>query len=206
MIDVSAPGYPLRTMTALGSEKRRLVIAKAAELFDRDGYHQVNMTQVARAAGIEKPTLYHYFQSKDEILYWIHETFIELLHGKLDERPPGASAREALVEVMCDVLDLMHTHRGHVRVFFEHHRELSPEGKASVREKRMRYQDRVQAIVAGGIETGELRPLDAHLTTLALFGMCNWAYTWYRRDGSLTSREVGEFLAELLLGGLVRRA
>src|SRR3954463_3173905 len=108
--------------------RRRQVVTHAAELFDQAGYHTTNMAELARAVGLEKPTLYHYFSGKDEILFWIHEEFIDLLIAKdearqAEELGPG----EELRGVMRDVLGLMETHRGHVRVFFEHARELSAE-------------------------------------------------------------------------------
>jgi AcrR family transcriptional regulator len=195
-----------RLGNARANAKRELIVAKAAELFDRHGYHQVNITQIARAAGIEKPTLYHYFKSKHEILYWIHDIFIDLLLEKQADRPEGLRPTEALTEVMCDVIDLMQTHRSHVRVFFEHHRELSSPAKATVRAKRHAYQSYVESIVEAGISSAEFRAVDPALTTLAVFGMCNWAYTWFPRDGSMKSRNVGEFLAGLLLRGLANQA
>ena len=44
----------------------------------------------------------------------------------------------------------------------------------------------------------------AALTTLAVFGMCNWAYQWYRSNGRLSSRVVAEFFFDLLVNGLRR--
>lgn len=105
--------------------RRREVVAQAAELFDRAGYHTTNVAALAEAAGLRKATLYHYFAGKDEILFLIHEEFIDLLLAK-ELRRRSLPPADALLEVMVDVLELMRTHRGHVRVFFEHHRELSP--------------------------------------------------------------------------------
>ena len=185
-------------------EKRREVIAGAAGLFDRAGYHTANMTEVAAAAGLRKPSLYHYFASKDEILFWIHEEFIDLLVQRQRERgelPPA----EALREVMGDVLSLMETHRGHVRVFFEHYRELAERDRATIREKRDAYYESVREVVERGQADGTFRDLDPALVTLALFGMCNWAYQWYRPDGPLSSEAIAEFFFDLLTNGLTRR-
>ncbi|HEY1687623.1 MAG TPA: TetR/AcrR family transcriptional regulator [Solirubrobacteraceae bacterium] len=193
-------------MSSVADEKRRLVVARAAELFDRSGYHRVNMTEIARSAGLEKPTLYHYFKSKDEILFWIHETFINLLLERISLRTEPLSAHDELVEIMCDVLELMQTHRGHVRTFFEHHRELAQPARESVRRKRNRYQAHVESTIALGIENGEFRDVDPHYTTLALFGMCNWAYNWYKPSDKLSSREVGELLADLFTNGVAAKS
>lgn len=186
--------------------RRREIVTNAAAVFDTEGYHTTTMNTIARVAGLKKPTLYHYFSGKDEILFWIHDEFIDLLISKQEAREGSeASAAESLREVMCDVLRLMDAYRGHVRVFFEHHRELSPRHRKTIAAKRDRYASMIESEVARGIEAGEFRDLDPRLTTLALFGMCNWAYQWYRSNGSRTNREIGEFFWDLLLEGLRRR-
>ena len=184
-------------------DKRRELVAQAAELFDHAGYHTTSVAELARAVGLQKPTLYHYFSGKDEILFWIHEEFIDLLIERQEARP-GLSAAESLREIMSDVLGLMDTHHGHVRVFFEHYRELSPEDQATIARKRDVYQAMVEQVVARGIATGELRDVDPRLTTLAVFGMCNWAYQWYRSDGPLSSGEIAEVFFDLVFNGLRR--
>lgn len=177
------------------------MVAQAADLFDRAGYHTTNVAALAEAAGLRKATLYHYFTGKDEILFWVHEEFIDLLVAKESARGPLPAAG-ALRELMVDVLELMRTHRGHVRVFFEHHRELLPEHRETIRRKRDAYQGTVESIVRRGIDDGSFRAVDPRLTTLAVFGMCNWAYQWYSVDGSLTPREIAERFFDLLFTGL----
>jgi len=137
--------------------KRREIVAEAAVLFDRDGYHAVGVGQIAEAVGIRKPTLYHYVSSKDELLTRIHEEFIDLLLERQAARPDGGPAADELRAVMSDVLELMETHRGHVRVFFEHHRELPDEARHEIRRKRDLYQAGVERAIARGVASGELR-------------------------------------------------
>jgi AcrR family transcriptional regulator len=183
--------------------RRRQVVASAAELFDRAGYHTTNMAELARAVGIEKPTLYHYFKAKDEILFWIHEEFIDLLIEKAEARAAEhPTASDELRGAIRDVVGLMETHRGHVRVFFEHHRELTEAQQQTIREKRDRYERIVRAIVDRGVESGEFRSLDGQLATLAIFGMCNWTYQWYRSGGAYTTDQIADQFYDLLANGL----
>jgi TetR/AcrR family transcriptional regulator, cholesterol catabolism regulator len=184
-------------------DRRRAVVAEAAELFDRDGYHTTSMSDLARAVGLEKPTLYHYFSGKDEILFWIHEEFIDLLDEQSVARvDTGLSASEELGLVIRDVLSLMETHRGHVRVFFEHHRELSATHRKTIRAKRDRYQARVQAIIERGIASGEFGEIDPRLATLAVFGACNWAYQWYRTSDGSSIEDISTTFLNLFIHGL----
>lgn len=171
--------------------RRRQIIDDAARLFDSAGYRHVNMDDIARAAGIAKPTLYHYFRSKDDILYGIYNAFLDLLIDRHTSRlHAGLDSRQLLLEVMRDILELMESHRGHVRALFEHHEELPPENWVKIRDKRDHYQGLVQAVIEDGIARGEIRDVDPQLATLALLGMCNWSYQWYRKDGSLRPQEI----------------
>lgn len=163
------------------------------------------MADLARAVGIEKPTLYHYFKGKGEILFWIHEEFIDLLVEKADARAAtNPSAAEELLGAVGDIVALMETHRGHVRVFFEHHRELTTAQKETIRKKRDAYEDVVRRIVERGVADGEFRQLDTQLSTLAIFGMCNWTYQWYRADGAYTTDEIAYQFYDLILNGLAQ--
>jgi AcrR family transcriptional regulator len=178
-----------RRMTS--AERRQQIVKKAAELFDEGGYTSTTMDDIARVVGVAKPTLYHYFPSKDEILLAIHEEFIDLLISRHEQRTrTGLGPEQLLLEVMADILELMETHRGHVRVFFEHHRELPESERETIRVKRDTYEKFVVDLISDGIRTGAFRETDPHLATLAAFGMCNWAYQWYRSGGPLRSREV----------------
>jgi AcrR family transcriptional regulator len=187
------------------ADRRRAEIARvAADLFEERGYHNTSMEVIGDAVGVRKPTLYHYFPSKDEILYAIHDEFIELLIERQVRRELVAMpADQALREIMSDILELMETHRGHVRVFFEHHRELSDKPYQAIAEKRNRYQSMVRDVFVTGSKDGLLREsLDPDMATLALAGMCNWAYQWYRPNYKLGSREIAYVFWDFLLHGI----
>jgi AcrR family transcriptional regulator len=182
--------------------KRNQVVDKAAELFDAAGYHNTGVADIAAAVGISKPTLYHYFAGKDEILFWIHEEFMDQLIARQEKRSQIAMAPGAcILELMADMLEMTETRPG-VRVFHEHLRELRDDQQQLVHEKRERYRNMVEGVIRDGVTSGDLRTLDPRLTTLALFGMVNWAYQWFRPDGPLGSREVAYVFSDILLHGI----
>lgn len=185
------------------AERRQQIVTLAAELFDEGGYTSTTMDDIARGVGVAKPTLYHYFPSKDEILHAIHEEFIDLLIHRHEQRAAtGLGPEQLLLEVMADILELMETHRGHVRVFFEHHRELPASEREAIKVKRDKYEQFVEDVITEGIREGAFRETDPHLATLAAFGMCNWAYQWYRAGAPLRSREVAYQFWNYLVYGI----
>jgi AcrR family transcriptional regulator len=173
--------------------KRASIVAHAAELFDRSGYGNTSMTDIANAVNIAKPTLYHYFRSKEEILYSIHEEFITILLKRQEDRAgTGLNAKELLLEFIADIIGLMDTHRGHVRVFFEHHRELSADAQKLIRHKRDEFRERLVAILEQGVDDGDFREIDVRLAAWAVLGMANWTYQWYVQTGTYTARQVAQ--------------
>jgi AcrR family transcriptional regulator len=161
------------------------------------------MDRIAERLGIAKPTLYHYVSSKEELLYDIHQEFLIPLIASHEARVgEGVAPRSLLLEAMADILQLMQTHAGHVRVFFENHHELQGERRATVHRQRDHYTSLIRNAVAEGCASGDFKQVDAELTTVALFGMCNWAYQWFKPSGRLQPRDVAEHFWTLLMSGI----
>jgi TetR/AcrR family transcriptional regulator, cholesterol catabolism regulator len=184
-------------------DKPALIVETAARLFDTAGYSNTSMDAIAKEVGLAKPTLYHYFRSKSDILIEIHETFIDpLIEAQLARLAQEATPTEQLVGAMTDILSLMESRRGHVRVFFEHHRELPPASKRSLVRRRARYQEMMVEIFRAGIEAGEFRPVEPEAAALAVFGMCNWAYQWWTPGKGLSPEEEAERFASMMIDGI----
>lgn len=197
----------MRTGLDAAGGRRKEIVDAAAHLFDSGGYFTASMGDIAAAVGIAKPTLYHYFRGKDEILLHIHHEFIDLLLSRHESRVSSASsAVSELLDLMTDMLDLMQTHPGHVRAFFEHHRELPPERRDEMRAKRDAYMQVVESTIRRGIEQGDVRQVNVSMTALAVFGICNWAYQWYQPAGALSTRAIAEMFWDLVISGLAPRA
>lgn len=203
-MSAKSPSVDLPSQTESAAARRALVAAKAAELFERDGYHSTNLAAIADAVGLRKPTLYHYFRSKEEILALIHDELIDLLIARQARRAElGLPVTQELAEIMRQNLSLLETHPGYLRVFFEHQRELSEARHAEIAKKRAEYQDMVRQVIVRGIESGELRPVNPSLVAFAMFGACNWSYQWFRQDGPLPSSDIANVFWDLFSRGLV---
>ena len=196
------PAHNIAPTTA-ADRRRAAIIALAAKLFDEHGYANVSMEQIALAAGLAKPSLYHYFRGKDEILRGIHETFIDILLERHEQRKQlDLSPALLVLGAMTDIYGLMETHRGHVRVFFEHHRELPDSVREEIRVKRDRYQQQIRESIERGIEDGQFRDVDPEAATLAVFGICNWAYQWWRPGSGADPALTAQKMWDLVMRGL----
>ncbi|MCW3063739.1 MAG: transcriptional regulator, TetR family [Solirubrobacterales bacterium] len=182
--------------------KRSDLVRHAAELFDTHGYHQTSVADIAAAAGIQKSTLYHYVKSKQDLLFWIHETFADEMLARIESRADTPmTGRQRLLESMGDVLEVVDSHRGHVRAFWEHHRELGPEQQERISQKRAVIQAHLRSAIQECVDSGEFRDLDVKMATFAAFGMVNWSYQWYKPDGPRRPRDIAFLFWDFIVRG-----
>jgi TetR/AcrR family transcriptional regulator len=160
------------------------------------------MTQVADACGLSKPTLYHYYKDKDDLLLSIADGHVSALVDLVVEVertiPAGPLRLRVLIERFLSVY--ANAHNQH-RVLTEDVKFLSPPDRKRVLDK----ERRVVAAFADAIAT--IRPdlkqddLPKPLAML-LFGMLNWLFTWWRPAGPLGPEAITPIITDLFFGGL----
>ena len=186
--------------------RKREIVQGAARLFDRVGYHGVNMSMIADAAGVKKPTLYHYIKSKDEILFMLHELFLGTLRKNTDARlDSGADELEILRGVVVDTFKLIHDYPGYLRAFFEHTRELGREQRAQIAIRRDEYIAVIVSVIKKAMAKGLINKANPLLTAYSLFAIGNWPYQWYRPGKDPAPEVLAEQCWQIFLRGLAAR-
>lgn len=198
-----APRGHVAQLTSKGERRQQEILSAAAVLFDRSGYHSCSIAEIAAEVGTTKANIYHYFRAKHDILLAIHEAWINELITMLERNLADATdVRQILRQVFHDVMDLIHTRRAEVRVYFEHFRDLPEELQAQAVEKRDRYELMVEELIRRGIDEGAIRASHVRVATFAMFGMTNWAYQWYHAGGSLDQHEIADMLFDIFMNGV----
>jgi len=170
----------------LTRQRRADILREAANLFEQVGYHGVNMEMIAEAAGLKKPTLYHYVKGKDEILYLMQRAVIIGVREGIEQRiAQSQSPLDLLRGVYEDIFTQLRNAPGTVRSFFEHGRELTPDQQADIKKERDAFTKVVAQVIFRGMQGGLIAKADPRLMALCFFGVVNWAYQWYDpvRDG-----------------------
>jgi TetR/AcrR family transcriptional regulator, cholesterol catabolism regulator len=194
-----------RGPTQAAEQRIRQIVHEAARLFDRVGYHNANMEMVAQAANMRKPTLYHYIKSKEEILQRIHQTLLDDLIARHEEKvAQGLSREELLLGNITDILGHIARNRGYVRAFLEHYRELDPAIRKDISSARQAYFKIVTDLIADGVAAGEYHTDDVSQSALFLLGQVNWAYQWYRPGTSPAHELIAREILDTFLYGLTR--
>lgn len=196
----------VRATTAAHDERRMEIIEHCAKLFDRVGYHRATMQMLADEVGLGKPTLYHYFASKADLLFEMHQLHIDSLISGLDKDAEKYTDANVLLTRACaNTLREIAEHPGYVRAFMDHYADLEGKQRTDIRNRRNEYFSRISAIIESGIASGKFRKVPVDISALAFLGMCNWAYKWYPRMSDKTSPDrMAKSMCQVFLDGLNR--
>ena len=174
------------------------------ELFEQQGYHRVSVLQIVEACGTSKGGFYHHFQSKDELLYVIHDYFISYVLKNAEE-VIGLSITptmklQRIIQSFVKVFDL---YKPHISVFYQESNYLKSPYVERISEKRDKYRDIIYRVLEEGREEGEFREeLPVPITGMLILGMVNWTYKWYRADGENTIEEIASIYADFIFQSL----
>ena len=185
-------------------DKQRAILTSAAAVFAEMGMEKASMALVAARAGVSKPTLYHYYQSKGALIFdIIHTHVLELETAVALADEPSATPRDRLHRLILAVLESYRGADDYHRVQLNALSALSEPQRAEIRSVERRIVGRFSGIIASlnpRLADTEHRLLTP--TTMSLFGMLNWVYTWFRDDGPITRDDYARLVTTLMLDGL----
>ena len=181
------------------------ILAAAARIFREKGYHGTSVRDIAESVGLLKGSLYHYIRSKEELLARLFEGSLEGTVRELeriarsDERP-SARLREMVRTYVTSVTGNLDA----VALYLREWRSLPAPELARVRTRRRAMRTLFEDVIAEGVRAKEFAGGDAKLSALAILGMCNWIYEWYRPRGRLRPEQLADELAERALRSVRR--
>jgi AcrR family transcriptional regulator len=179
----------------------------ATRLFARHGFEGTSVQDIVDAAGVTKGAMYHYYGSKDDLLYEVYHQLLSMQLAHLDETAAGpGTAEQRLRAAAADVIRTTLDNLDDGIVFFRSLHMLPDDKQAQVRAERRRYHDKFKALVEEGVAAGTFRAdISADIVVHYFLSVVNQLGSWYRPDGPLSADQVGELFTELLIGGLATR-
>ena len=183
--------------------RRDAIIDTSAHVFARRGYHATGITELCAANDLGKGALYHYIGSKEALLAAIHDRVMdEVMFGADRVAASGGSAPAQLAMLGDELLDVIHRYPDHVWVFLHEFPALTGDRAEQFRGRRRTYEQRVEAVLQAGVDSGEFRGLQPRLTALAWLGMHNYTYLWLKPGGPLSARDVAKPFADIFMRGI----
>jgi TetR/AcrR family transcriptional regulator len=193
-----------RTRAASFDAQRAAIRDAAARLFADKGYASASIADLARACGISKALMYHYYRDKEDLLADIALSYVDRLASIVDEvaaqrLPPAAHLRRLIEAFMAEYEHSAARHR--VLVQDVKYLERAHRGRVLARQRKV--VDGFAAVIAP-LAPEATRAELAKPLTMILFGMINWTFTWLKDRGPLTYSGMAPLVADLFLGGIGR--
>jgi len=191
-----------RTRATDYDKKRLGILSRSARLFATHGFTGTSITMIADACGVSKALMYHYYDSKDDVLFDVLSDHLKHLVAVVETAARStADARERLISIATALLD---AYRG---ADAEHQVQISslkllPSAQQDVlKEMERRLVSIVSSAIADALPSVAkkhdlLKPL-----TMSLFGMLNWHYLWFRDGKGMTREAYGRMAVGLVLAG-----
>jgi AcrR family transcriptional regulator len=182
-------------------KRREIILKRAGELFERNGFTDTSLQDIADAAGIAREGIYYYFKNKTQIL-------LELI------LPVSQSLMNGLTELLAADIDsvdkLRAAMRNHLGAFNPDYIEMTlalrnvyseqeDEKLAELNALWKDYEKTWVDLIAQGQQTGAFAAdLDAKIVAFGILGMCNWLSRWYDPARSATIDEISDIFFRLV--------
>lgn len=194
-----------RPKSASHDLKREEILDVAALCFARQSFPAASMNHIAAACGTSKARIYHYYESKDAILFDLLDRYTQRLLALIGETEGRAqrknlSERDALHElVRVFLMEYEHSATRHAslvsdtKFLGEHQRDLIVNRQRDVVAAFTRFLKRAYP--------ERVTPENQTALTMMLFGMINWTFIWLRPGGPLSYAAFAEEVVAVLEKG-----
>lgn len=183
-------------------DKKQIIIDKAAALIAKKGFDVATMMDVAKACGASKSHLYHYFPSKEDLLYAIVHEYITHQAADLSRilKQPLAAEQRFAQFIDSFVQGAARWRNEHV-ILMNDLKFLPKPQRERIRKMEVDMTQMLEGLLR------EINPrlmAEERLQTpyaLLLFGMMIWTFSWYRRTGSISPKELAQRISDLFVNG-----
>jgi AcrR family transcriptional regulator len=192
-----------RTQAPDYERRRAAIVAHAAELYARRGFPGASVADLAEACATSKSLIYHYYASKEDILFDVMASHI----GELEAAAAGVASADGdpAGKLRALVHAFMRLYAGAAarqKVLLNELDHLPAARRAEIVARQRRLVETVEGLLADiqprlRGRAGLRRP-----AAMLVFGMINWTHTWFDPAGPLGVDELAELAADMALDGL----
>lgn len=179
------------------------ILHAATRLFVVQGFHATTVREIAAAAGMSVPGVYHHFPSKERILVALLDFTMSEIAWRIDDaRNEGRNAAHSFA-LMVESLALFHAVRGDLAFLgASEMRGLGRSERARITALRDAVQHALDRQAFAAIETSEkaaIEPDEVRVATRAVATMCTSLPSWFKVDGPMDARGIASRYARCAL-------
>ena len=181
--------------------KKDAVLRVAMRLFNEKGFRATSLDDVATVLNVTKPTIYHYFANKDEVLFACVQLSLDRLREAVASAMENPGTGRDRLEALLIGYAVMMTQDYGVCVFRTSERELSPESAKRFRQLKRGIDTMMRQVIQEGVADGSLEVKDVRLCAFAFAGALNGLTQWFNPDGPDDVDTVARaMVAQLMVG------
>ncbi|HSI18041.1 MAG TPA: TetR/AcrR family transcriptional regulator [Sphingomonas sp.] len=195
-----------RTQAADYEQRREAILDKAAHLFARMGFAGASVSDLAAACETSKSLIYHYYPSKEDVLYGVMASHLDQLVQDVDQ----VLSREAAPAELLSAL--IHSFMRHYigaadrqKVLLNELGNLPADRRKVIVDKQRGVIDAVQKLLEAIHPVLAEDAAMARAETMLLFGMINWTHTWFDPAGPVSADEFADMALDRILAPITAR-
>ncbi len=178
-------------------QKRAALRDGAARHLADQGFDRASMASVAAACGVSKALIYHYYDSKEALLFDILDTHLGALVDAVEAVPtsavPEADLRALVHAILAQYRDADAEHKLQLDALST----LPAHLQAPLIDLQRRLVTRMGEAL-GRVGTQH----EQRAVTMTVFGMLNWFYMWHRPDKGISRARYADLVTDMILGGV----
>ncbi|MDB5880622.1 MAG: transcriptional regulator, TetR family-like protein [Ramlibacter sp.] len=186
--------------------KRDEILDVAAQCFAQRSYAAASMNDIAAAGGTSKARLYHYYESKEAILFDLLDRYTQRLLAIIGQAEATAQRRN--LDERAALHELVRSFLQEYETSATRHVALLHDTKFLGEAQRELILDRQRDLVSAVTRflrrayPARVTPANQSALVMMLFGMINWTFTWLRPGGPMSYAAFAEEVIALLERGL----
>jgi AcrR family transcriptional regulator len=188
--------------------KRDEILDVAAQCFAERSYAAASMNDIAAAGGTSKARLYHYYESKEAILFDLLDRYTQRLLAIIGQAEATAQRRN--LDERAALHELVRSFLQEYETSATRHVALLHDTKFLGQTQRELILDRQRDIVSAVTRflrrayPSRVGPANQSAVVMMLFGMINWTFTWLRPGGPMSYAAFAEEVIGMLDRGLAQ--
>ena len=180
------------------------ILAKAARLFATRGYERTSIADLVEACQVSRGALYHYFDSKEAILFGMLDALVRGLLEQLQNAVAEGGTPRALFERVILAFVEYNAHSPDAQIILLNDLgALSEPEQEQIKRVEREIVDLVERVLAAVDDKGRMTKGDAKVHTMMLISIVNYTYAWYDADGPVTPAKYAAMTCDLFLNGFL---
>jgi TetR/AcrR family transcriptional regulator, cholesterol catabolism regulator len=183
-------------------EMENQLLTAAASLFHRKGFVAATTRELAKSLGLQRASLYHYLESKQDLLYVLCVRGMNSISQEVAEAIETAPPDERLHSAIRAHIEATLRDQDMHAVMLSEFRHLDPERRDEVSRLHHSYHQQIRTLLREEQEAGRLRQdIDTKYLALMLSNLLNWTINWYQPSGPLQPSDLADLLFNLFVDG-----